>query len=454
MRFSLQIFLSCLLFSLPHLASAQSNDPARDVLLSRLKAHPQAYTYYLEEKIAEAIQELQSSQEQFENDAQFFNLMGVLQLKHKNFVGAATSFERAVLIEPNNAGAWLDLAIASLESGNYESATSYFDFIELNFHPPETVKKLIASYKKRMHLASMPPKYWQNLLEFQVGRDTNANSGLQSAFIPVTLNGSTLELPLDPAFKARADNYAQLSIGTRYRRISESTAYDFSFSAKHRGYKQEHAFTSTDFSSGVGMQSSSSLGVIGINAYGDFNSLAGKGLMRNVRVNTSLERAWKTCRYGFGAEVEWRRYVSLAGLNANVSWMQVAGACEHTVNGKSFQLAIIGRLGLDQPIATRAGGTTRRKELVVQLGSRLFPRLQADASVNFSNAYDSEGYSALLDNNANRNLYRRNYRLQFTTPLDTDLDLTFRLDRNTIQSNLLLFQQSGNNFNLGLQRRF
>lgn len=458
MHFSLRISATCLLFLAAQLLSspvaAQKMSQAEDALLTKLQEYTQAYAYYREAKLAEAIQELQSDLTQHENDAQFFNLLGVLQLKQKSYTAAAASFERAVLIDPNNAGAWMDLAVATLESGNYGSAASYFDYIEASFQPPAPLQKLIDSYKKRLQQALMPVKNWQSLMDFQVGHDTNANSGLQSAFIPVTFGTDRVDLPLDPAFKARADNFAQLAIGTRYRRAVDRQAYEFGFSVKHRAYKNEHAFTSTDFSTNVGMQQMNRLGVLGVNAYADSSSLGGKGLLHNLRASSSLERPYKSCRYGFGAEVEWRRYVSLSGLNANVSWGQIAAACEQSVVGKSLQIALIGRYGLDKPISTRAGGTTHRKEWVFQIGSKLFPALQADLSLNFSNAYDAEGYSALLENNATRNLYRRNYRLQFSTPLDSDLDLVLRFDRNVINSNLLLFVQSGSSFNLGLQRRF
>lgn len=454
MRLFLQTLLACLLFLGAQFVCAQEQSQVNDVLLNRLKEYPRAYSLFVEEKISDAVQELQSHLEQNENDAQFFNLLGVLQLKQKHYAAASTSFERAVLIEPSNAGSWMDLAIATLESGNYEVAQSYFDYIELNFNPPDAVKRLIGSYKKRIQLAQQVSRNWQNIMEFQVGRDTNANSGLQSAFIPITLEGDKVNLPLDPAFKARADNFAQLGIGTKYRRVFSTKSYEFGFSAKHRGYKNEHAFTSTDFASNIGVQSSIPLGLVGVNVYGDFNSLNGKGLMRNTRFSASLERAWRKCRYGFGVEVEWRRYVTLSGLNANVSWAQLAGACEQLVADIPLQIALITRIGIDKPVAARAGGVTRRREMLFQFGTRLSPRIQLDLSVNFSNAYDSEGYSPLLENNANRTLYRRNYRAQLTTPVSTDLDLFLKVDRNLINSNLLLFVQSGNTFNLGLVRRF
>lgn len=458
MRFFLHILVCCQLILLSQLLSspafAQKVNQHEDVLLAKLQEFPSVYAYYREAKFVQAEQELQNELVRHENDAQFFNLLGVLQLKQNNYVAAAASFERAVLIEPNNAGTWIDLAIATFETGNYDSATGYFDYIEATFHPPELLRKLIDSYRKRLLQATAPVKNWQNLMEFQVGHDTNANSGLQSAFIPVTFGEDRIDLPLDPDFRARADNYAQLFIGTRYRRVVETKAYEFGFSAKHRAYKHEHAFSGTDFSTNVGMQNVNSMGVISAGVYGDFSSLGGKGLLHNVRLSAGIERPIKSCRYGFGAELEWRRYVSLNGLNANVSWAQLAAACEQAIAGKSFQFTFIGRYGFDNPVSKRAGGTTHREEWLIQLGSKILPRLQIDLSASFSNAYDAEGYSVLLENNARRNLYRQNYRFQMSTPLDADLDIFFKIDRNSIGSNILLFAQSGSSFNLGLKRRF
>ncbi len=431
-------------------AAASSQDP---IQLS-LQAYPDVYALFQQARLEQAVIALKTHLPQHENDPDYFNLLGVLSLGQKAYAPAAAAFERVVLMQPDNAGAWMDLAVASAEAGNTVLALGYFDYIEETFAPPPAVGSIIARYRAQLSQRSKPAPAWRHLVEVQAGIDTNANSGLQNSAIPITLGDERIDLSLDPSFKARRDSYVQLAANSRYRGQLGPQGFDFSFGARQRSYRTEHAFSNLDLNANLAMQRPTALGDAGLAIQEEYFTLGGKSLLYNSRLVASLERPYRECRLGLSLEAEWRRYVSLMTLNANVLWAQTGVACDFGVARVPLQATAVIRYGVDKPGAARAGGITRRLEFISQLGMPLARGVRADLSFSFSNAQDDEGYSALLEQNAARRLDRRNIRLQFSSPLDSRTDLTFTAEDNKIASNLALFQQAGKTFSLGLQRKF
>lgn len=435
-------------------AYAQSSSQASDVLMQKLRTFPAAYESFMQAKVADAIQILDAQSIAYQDDAEYFNLVGVLQLKQKDYVAAANMFERAVLIDHDNAGAWMDLAIATFESGNVISAQSYFEYIETKFQPPAAIRKLIDAYKKRIELKSYSPKPWQALAEFQVGHDSNANSGLQSSAIPITFGGETVNLPLDLSLKARADQFIQAAVSGNYRYAGENYLIEVGAGAKNRTYQQEKAFSSTELSANAGWQFWTSQGIIATGLYIDHSQLSGQSLLNNLRLNAAWDRQWKTCRYGLGSELELRRYLALQPLNANIVWMQLAGACQAELIDRDIQVSMITRFGIDDATGIRAGGNSQRKEWMLQLSVPISNKINSQISVNFSSTLDAKGYSDLLENNARRNLTRKSYGWQFSALVYPNVNVLFKIEKNLIQSNLSLFNQSGQLVNLGLKVGF
>ncbi|MBR7801493.1 tetratricopeptide repeat protein [Undibacterium fentianense] len=454
MRLVWFLSLLCSLLALPCVAQAQKLAEPSDSLIQYLKTFPKAYDLFAGANYVEAQQALENELASHENEANYFNVLGVLQLKQQNYLGAAASFERAVLIDPSNAGSWMDLAIATLETGNLGSASSYFDYIEVTFKPSKDIQQVIDGYKRFIQKAKEPKKKLRYTAEFGVGRDSNANSGLQSAYIPITFGSDRVNLPLDPSYQARSDQYVAAALQARYDSPFDVPGLEMNASVKRRGYQRERDFSTTELSGNVGWQRPSPLGLVGVTAFTDVSWLGDKGLLRDFRLSGSIERSWRDCFYGASLENEWRRYMGLHSQDADLRWAQLAGACKMPIAGKALQATIVARYGNDLPTRQRAGGKTRRKEVVAQLGAVFRPQWRFDLSWNAAFALDSEGYSPLLENNARRQVTRRTARIQLTKTLNADLDLFFRVDDSSIASNILLFSQKAKSFNLGLQRRF
>jgi hypothetical protein len=418
-----------------------------------LDAYPDIRSRIEQGNLAGALTLLQNRQASHNNDPAYFNLLGILALKVAEYTTAVSAFERVVLMEPDNAGAWLDLAIASAENGNASSADAYFDYVESQFAPPPAVRKIISRYRTRM-TARQDFSPWQVNLDAMFGVDSNANSGLQSSAVPLTFGTERIDLVLDPSFRARSDKYIQAGVGTRYRHVLGDNLLEFSAGLRTRDYQHEHNFSTISANLSTGLHRATGIGDASTWLHFEHLWLGGTPLLRNVRAIAQLERPYDSCRLGVSAEGEWRRYVNLGTLDANLVWGQAGVACDWKLAQIPVQTVLIGRLGFDDPTGMRAGGETRHKEIIAQFGMPIAWGARADLSLTWAEAIDKEGYSPLLEQNAARHLDRRNLRMLVTMPLTVASDFQILAEDNRFKSNLALFQQSGRSLSMGFRYRF
>jgi len=420
---------------------------------SDLAAYPEVRAHVEKGRYLDALAALQAVQSAHGDDPAYFNLLGILALKIGDHATAVTAFERVVLMQPENAGAWLDLAIASAESGNTTGATAYFDYVESTFNPPPVVRVVISRYRARM-AARVDESPWQSYADVMVGVDTNANSGLQTSAIPLTFGADRINLILDPSLQARTDQFTHLGIGTRYRERLGDNIAEVSMGVRTREYVHEKNFSTVGANLSAGLHRSTLLGDASAWLHLERLWLGGSSLMNNLRAVVQVERPVEGCRLGASAEFEWRRYTALKTLDANVLWGQAGIACDWKLAQIPVQSILIGRLGFDDPTGPRAGGYTQHNELIAQLGMPVAWGARADLSLTLAQARDDEGYSPLLEQNAPRRLDRQTLRLSVLAPVTTEVDLQLLAEDNRFKSNLALFRQSGRSLTVGFRYRF
>lgn len=418
-----------------------------------LDAYPDVRTHIEQGRLPQALTALQAQQTRHSDDPAYFNLLGILSLKIADYTTAVTAFERVVLMQPDNAGAWLDLAIATAETGNTAGANAYFDYIESQFNPPPVLRVVISRYRARM-AAKADVSPWQAHVDAMFGIDTNANSGLQASAIPLTFGAERIDLLLDPSFQARSDRFLQAGAGLRYRQRLGGSIAELALGVRTREYLEEKNFSTISTNLSAGLHRATLVGDVSTWLHLERLWLGGSSLMNNLRAVAQLERPYEGCRLGLSAELEWRRYTSLKALNANLMWGQAGVACDWKLAQVPIQSILIGRIGFDDPIGTRAGGNTRHNELIAQIGMPLAWGARADISMTFAQARDNEGYSPLLEQNAARHLDRHTLRFTLIAPVTSDLDLQILAEDNRLKSNLALFRQSGKSLSVGFRYRF
>ncbi len=427
---------------------------AQGITVNDFAAYPEAYSELQRGDLPAALALLQSQLAEHENDAAYFNLIGTLALKLRDFSAAAVAFERVVLMQPDNAGAWMDLAIASVESGNPASAISYFNHIESTFEPSPALLVIIAKYRAGIARPVLTPFGWKLQSEALAGFDSNANSGLQNSIIPITLGNQRVDLLLDGAYRARSDRFLQEAVSANLKQPYDIGVFDLNLSARQRNYQHEHDFSSMELNLGAGMRRATPFGDAGLGLNVAHLSLGGAALVRTLRATTQLEQPLGSCRVGIAGEGEWRRYFNLSTLDANILWGQGGLACDWGVAKIPVQTTFIVRTGFDKPVGPRPGGKTRHSELIAQLGAPVAWGMYGELSYTLARAYDTDGYSALLEQNAAREIDRRSLRLTLTQPVKGGGDVIFTLEDNHVFSNLSLFRQAGRILGAGFRKSF
>lgn len=425
----------------------------RSVVLEDYARYPQVFELMQRGDLQAAFDALHAEANSRENDPAYFNLVGALALKLRDYPRAAVAFERVVLMQPDNAGAWMDLAIASAEGGQEAEAGNYFDHIESSFAPSPGIRAVIAAYRVRMTQTVTAPHGWKLQTEVFAGGDSNANSGLQNRSIPLTVGADRIELPLDATYRAHLDQFYQTSASLNFKQPLEANLIEFSANAKYRNYRQEHDYSTLEVSLGAGMRHTTPVGDFGIVLNATHLSLGGKSLVRTSRATAQFEHDMNNCRVGVGGESERRRYISYETLDANIAWVQAGLSCGWKMAKLPLQTTLLKRTGVDMPVSQRPGGETRLSEWIAQVVAPLVWGIYGQFSYAAAKARDRDGYSPLLEQNAARLIDRHSLRVALTRSLPALGGEAFiAVESNKVQSNLPLFQQAGRVVGVGFRK--
>lgn len=396
-----------------------------------------------------ALKVLQQHAGEHENDPEYFNFMGVVALRADDYAAAALAFERVVLMQPANAGAWLDLAIASYRIGEHAQAAAYFDYIEREMRPPPAIQAVIAGFRGGIKNARLPNP-WTFQAEAIIGSDSNANSGLRITSLPLTFESERLTLDLDPSVKARSDRFFQLGASGAYRRRTGPGEVELQTGIRARRFANEQDFSTLALNVGGTLSRVSALGDFTAGAQAEHFTLGGRSLLQSGRLLGRFEQSRGACRTGESLELEVRRYSGNAFLDGNLLWGQGGIACDLATRGLPLQFTLIGRMGKDFAVNDRAGGDTTHAELLGQANLPVASRAKLRLSLGFARSIDASGYSPLLENNAIRRINRVNTGMTIVFPTDR-WEYIGGVERNVSSSNLQLFGQSNTVFSLGLR---
>jgi tetratricopeptide (TPR) repeat protein len=441
-------------FAEPDLTAAATPTTPQPITDAYVASYPEVQNLLALGNPTAALKAIQHYLPTHENDPNYFYLTGLIALKAGDHIAAAAAFERVVLMQPENAGAWMDLAIASTETGRFASATSYFNYIESEFAPPPALQAVIASYRARIASPPLSTDGFNLQAEMFVGTDSNANSGLQNSSIPLTVGTDLIELPLDPSYHARSDQFVQVAAGGTYRRRLDVGVFELAVNLRQRSYLKEHDFSTVELTLGAGLRRPTDIGDFNLGLQASHLNLGGAALMHTLVAVGQFEHTVDICRLGLGLEAEGRRYFSLTSLDANLLWGQAGVGCNWKTAWAPMVTALIARTGIDRPTGNRAGGRTRHNEWILQASSALVWGINADLSYTIARAADAAGYSPLLENFAAREIDRRSARLALSRVVGKGVEAILVAEDNRVLSNLSLFRQSGRVLSVGVKKIF
>jgi tetratricopeptide (TPR) repeat protein len=177
-------------------------------------------------------------------------LLGVAALNSDQPDKATLALERVLAVNPDYAGARLDLARAYFALGDMDRAKTEFEAVQTQ-NPPPVAKNVIRQYLAAIDEKQNPGTSVSAYLEGAVGYDTNVNTASTSqVFIPVL--GATLTL--DSTSAASRDNYLALGGGVEITKpLKPGLSLFAGIDARKRSNFFKDTFNTNDLNGRVGV---------------------------------------------------------------------------------------------------------------------------------------------------------------------------------------------------------
>lgn len=365
--------------------------------------------------------------------------------------------EEIVAEQPEFAGAWLDLALATQQSGDTPAALEHLAYIRQQFPMARALARQIEHWRQTW-LAPRPsadaPGAWQGEISLDFGYNDNVNGGLSQDQITLSIpGGGHAIMPIAPGYRPRGDTYAQLGIQTWRRWQLDSGTLHPLLRLRWRHMRTERDYGQLDLQGGLIYQTAPDTQGRAWQAslLLQHDRLGGAPLIQAQRLILQRLHSHARCRLAWGGELERRHYPGLP-LDGLLAWLDIGLACKV---GEATQLAAGLRGGHERALnRQRPGGDNRQIELTLQGSRQLSNGSTLDMRWQHTRSQDQEGYSALLAENAPRRLWRNQLNVGLRHPLNINWEGRLVLELQRQRSNLEIFSQNARQLSLGVSRSF
>jgi hypothetical protein len=401
-----------------------------------------------------ALDVLLANESQLSGQPDYDYALGVMALELGQAGLAQSALERVVLMSPNHAGAWMDLAIASFQLGELDRAQQIVDHLELNFNPASSLRQQLGQVKRKLSYRSLV-QGWRGSVSFLYGYDTNINSGLSNSNLyltlgtgaPVLVEVADSQLPIsDQALQARGnvfrffqhDNGAETMVlgSLLLKQYLTTSDYNYADGALLLNYRRP---ISDDKNT-----------LINLGGNSRYIYFGGQPLGYFLSASTGLSKKIGKCELGGRLEIERRTYVAANYFDATIPWAGLSYGCQD--DQLVYGLGL--RYGYDRPDGLRPGGNTARQESNAFVRGLVNPKLAYSMMVYAAKYTDQLGFSEIINNNANRNITRFGQRLemQYALPqMGANWSAQLELENSKDASNLPLARIDGQQIWLGLR---
>jgi tetratricopeptide (TPR) repeat protein len=195
-------------------------------------------------KPAEAFKLLLPMDFEYSGDVRFDYLLGVSALDSGHPDKATLAFERVLAVDPNFAGARLDMARAYFHLGDMARARTEFDAV-LKQDPPQAARLTIEKYLTAIESAKKAKNNrYSGYVEGAIGRDSNVNNSTSQSEVAVPALGN-LVFTLSPTNLKTPDNYYSVAAGGEINQgLSDSLGVYGGADLRKRGNRSLTSFNS------------------------------------------------------------------------------------------------------------------------------------------------------------------------------------------------------------------
>ncbi len=414
----------------------------------------------------DALSLLTAYENEFAGDPYFDYQLGVAALDAGQLSTAQQALERAVLVRPDFAGAWIDLALAHARLGETETALQIVEHIEGSFDVPLPLREQLRNLRAELAAPRLRAEWAASTLlgarsgylQLSAGRDSNANLGLAASVFSLTPVGAPpLQVEIPPSARAAADGYVQLRgdlqqtlqfgdsqkgrlyLTGQYKEFGDLKEYNLADAAF--SYAHEYALPKSPDWAVEGVVGARTI-VTGGNRLATI-STAGVGLVMYD----------SHCRWGARFSNEIRDYGMSGYVDADVPTISLSATCRQSLS----QVGVVASVARDEPRMVRAGGRTDRFELGIHFAHQLSARVMLAASGAIGYYRDAQGYSPLLDNGATRQVTRSSLRVSWYWEFDParpEWTLQAEIERLQDRSNLEIFNLDNTRAAAGIRFQF
>lgn len=306
---------------------------------------------------------------------------------------ARAALQQLLELEPEHAGAWLDLAILECSTGRATEAELLFASIEKRFAPPPSLLEVIAQLRRQGCQRELSAGNFK--LRLGVGTDSNVNQGASNPSFSLGSGTGVSSVVLAPEFTPRADQFQSLMAEWTQALPSDGAQGYVQVQARqHNHYPQydlgsfamglEQAWKTSDWS----WRASGGLGLTTLG--GSVYQRQGQ-LQLQVTAPPIFPTGWEAGALGGWATVA---YPTLSGFDSKL-WE--ARAVLSYRFGTGFLQASLG-YALDQGDAQRPGNDRQGAVASLNVRARLGERLSGEAGWSYQNWQGEQAYSpGLLD---------------------------------------------------------
>ena len=349
---------------------------------------------------------------------------------------ARAVLERLLLLEPEHAGAWLDLAVLQCNAGRGQLAESLFKTIEQRFTPPPALQDVINQLRSRGCVSAAPV----GMARVRVGRvhDSNVNQGAISPFFNVGSGASLVTLELAPEYAPRGDGGTTVS--AEYSRALPGGTLGF---AQLQARQYDHLPQYNLNSVVLGAEHPWQLGSWTVRAIGSagLTSLGGAVYQRQLQVQVQataplgLPTGWEA-----GASGGWTgvRYPTLTGFDSKL-W-ESRGLLVYRSDDVFLQASM--GYALDRGDAQRPGNDRSGAVLSLTGRRRLVGDVVGELGWNYQSWHGQEAYSpGLIDER--RRQHTQLLRAAVTMPLTRQQAVHVELRAVRNRENISIFEFRG-----------